>query len=246
MMKNGRMCVVMAIVVGMMMFAGTSAFAQYYQQPMQPQMFEMPYSPQQYLTPVPTITLCPQATPNYWQNPQCVYQQGLQLVKARRYYEAIQIFQAFLQYYPQSSLADNALYWTGECYYAMRQYGVALAYFQQIPAQYPRANKVPDSLLKTALCYFSMNQNAAGCQALNMLLMYYPKSEPARKAWRWQNRCGWGGGYQNPCYQYQQPVYPTNPTYPSWNGGSSCYPTYPTAPISPYGYSNDSSFPKNY
>ncbi len=270
MMKNVRMYAMMTVVVGMMVCVGMSAFAQYYQQPMQPQMYqqpmyqqpmqpqmyqqpmqpqmyEQPYSPQQYLTPVPTISLCPQATPNYWQNPQCVYQQALQLVKSRRYYEAIQAFQSFLQYYPQSSLADNALYWTGECYYAMRQYSVALAYFQQIPAQYPRANKVPDSLLKTALCYFSMNQQAAGCQALNTLLSYYPRSESAQKAWRWRNRCGLGGGYQyqnqNPCYQQQQPMYPTTP---SWDGGSSCYPTYPTAPVSPYGYSSDSSFPKNY
>jgi len=240
MVNNVRMYVVMTVVIGMMVFAGTPALAQYYQQPMQPQMFEMPYAPQQYLTPVPTITPCPQTMPNYWQNPQCIYQQGLQLVKARRYYEAIQTFQYFLQYYPQSSLADNALYWTGECYYAMRQYSVALAYFQQIPSQYPRGNKVPDSLLKTALCYFSMQQNAAGCQALNTLLTYYPRSESARKAWRWQNRCGWGGGYQDPCYPPQQQAYPPCSTW----SGNSCYPTYPTT--SPYGYGSDSSFPKNY
>ena len=243
MMKNVKMSVVMLAVVSLTLFVGTSALAQqyYYQQPMQPQMFEMPYSPQQYLTSVPTVTLCPQATPNYWQNPQCVYQQALQMVKARRYYEAIQTFQYVLQYYPQSSLADNALYWTGECYYAMRQYSTALAYFQQIPAQYPRGNKVPDSLLKTALCYFSMNQRSAGCQALNTLLTYYPRSESARKAWRWQNRCGWGGGYQDPCYQ------PPQQQCPSWDTGSSCYPSYPTYPtVSPYGYGSDSSFPKNY
>ncbi len=222
--------------------------APYYQQQMQPSMYEQPYmvSPQyyqQYLTPVPQVSPCAQTMQAYSGNPNCLYNQGLYLVRRGNYYDAIQVFAQFLQYYPQSSLADNALYWTGESYYAMRQYSTALAYFQQIQAQYPRGNKVPDSLLKTALCYFSMRQNAAGCQAISTLLSYYPKSESARKAWRWSRRCGLGGNcyQQDPCSgaympqtQYQQPSY-----YPTYQPQS--YPMYPSYPSY-----NDASFPKNY
>jgi tol-pal system protein YbgF len=130
-----------------------------------------------------------------WSNPQQLYRCGLSLVYARRYSEAIRIFQQFLNSYPQSSLADNALYWTGEAYYAQKQYYQALSYFQQILSRYPQGNKVPDALLKIALSYMSLNRDSEGCQMLNELQYRYPNSEPAQKAYRWMNRCGyWGGG----------------------------------------------------
>lgn len=214
-----------------------AAQAQYFsvqpQPQIQPPTYYQPYTPSpQYVQPVPIQPIQPvqpiqpssPCWPNtgggYWGggNPQCMYQSGLQLVYARRYYEAIRVFDEFLRYYPQSSLADNALYWTGECYYAMKQYNTALQYFQQVICRYPRGNKVPDSMLKTALSYFSMNQTSRGCQVLNDLVSRYPNSESARKAYRWMNRCGWN-----------------SPQYPSSDCGY----------ISPYFY-GDATFPKNY
>jgi len=134
-----------------------------------------------------------------------MYRCGLSLVYARRYYEAIQVLQNFLRDYPQSSLADNALYWIGECYYAQKQYHTALSYFQRVLFEYPRGNKVPDATLKIALTYMSLKQYAEGCRVLNDLICRYPYSEPARKAYSWLGRCGWGtrpydGGYDVPYY----------------------------------------------
>ncbi len=198
----------------------------YYPQPqIQPPTYYQPYTPMpQSVQPVPPIQPPSPGWPNtgsgYWGggSMQQMYQCGLQLVYAKRYYEAIRVFDEFLRYYPQSSLADNALYWTGECYYAMKQYRTALQYFQHVICYYPRANKVPDSMLKTALSYFSMNQTNRGCQVLNDLVARYPNSESARKAYRWMNRCGW-----------------YYPQYPSSDYGS----------YTPY-YYGDASFPKNY
>jgi len=140
-------------------------------------------------------------------NPQQLYRCGLSLVYAKRYSEAIQTFQQFLNSYPQSSLADNALYWTGEAYYAQKQYYQALGYFQQVLSRYPQENKVPDALLKIALSYMSLNRYSEGCQTLNDLQYRYPNSEPAQKAYRWRDRCGyWGGGYT-----YTQPYSSNRP-----------------------------------
>ena len=205
-----------------------SAQAQYYVPQVQPPLYyQQNAAAPQYLQPVPRPVYPSQPCGGYWNTERCMYQQALQMVYARQYYGAIQSFAQFLQYYPQSSLADNALYWTGECYYAMKQYQTALAYFERIPYQYPRGNKVPDSLLKTALSYFSMKQDARGCQALNQLLSRYPNSEAARKSYRWRNRCYRGGGdCYSPCYPspYGTQQYQGNPTY----------------------YYDDYSFPKNY
>ena len=204
------------------------AQAQYYAPQVQPPMYyqQNAAAAPQYLRPVPSAVYPGGACGSYWNTERCMYQQALQMVYARQYYSAIQAFAQFLQYYPHSSLADNAVYWTGECYYAMKRYQIALSYFERIPYQYPRGNKVPDSLLKTALSYFSMKQNARGCQALNQLLSRYPKSEAARKAYRWTNRCysgGWG------CYT---PCYPSPYGMQQYQGNSTYY--------------DDYSFPKNW
>lgn len=227
MMKRCVLSLMIVLVGCVVLGMPLNAQAQYYAPQVQPPVYyQQNAAPQQYLQPVPQPVYSNQSCGGYWNTERCMYQQALQMVYGRQYYGAIQTFAQFLQYYPQSSLADNALYWTGECYYAMKQYQIALAYFERIPYQYPRGNKVPDSLLKTALSYFSLKQNARGCQALNQLLSRYPKSESARKAYRWTNRCYSGGGG---CY------YPCSPS-----------PYYGTQSLGNPGYYDDYSFPKNY
>lgn len=209
--------------------------------PQQPPIYYQPYSPPQqgYIQPgmIPSYPYSPPQSPPQWSgsgyyqySPKQLYQCGLNLVYAKRYYEAVQVFFQFLRRYPQSSLADNALYWTGESYYAQKQYRTALMYFQQVQIRYPRGNKVPDALLKTALSYISMKQQYRGCQALNDLISRYPNSEPARKAYRWLGRCGW-----------------YSPS-PSPDCGGYGYPAPSPSPDCGYGYPgyNDSTFPKNY
>ena len=142
-----------------------------------------------------------------------LYRCGLSLVYAKRYYDAIRVFQQFLSYYPQSSLADNALYWTGEAYYAQKQYYQAMGYFQQILTQYPRGNKVPDALLKIALSQISLKRYNEGCQMIGELLHRYPNSDPARKAYYWWDRCG-GGYWDVPLYrEYSYHSYQPLPSY---------------------------------
>ncbi len=194
-----------------------------------PPIYYQPYSPPQqwYMQPgvVPLYPGYPPQSPQWGgqgyynrYSPKQLYQCGLGLVYAKRYYDAIQVFHQFLSRYPRSSLADNALYWTGESYYAQRQYRAALMYFQRVQVEYPRGNKVPDAMLKTALSYNSMNQHYRGCQILDDLVARYPNSESARKAYRWLRRCG--GGWSPPSYPADCDYY------------SSC--------------NKDSTFPKNY
>lgn len=143
------------------------------------------------------------------------YRCALSLVYARRYTEAIHLFQMFLNYYPQSSLADNALYWTGECYYAQKQYATAIGYFQQVICDYPKGNKVPDALLKIALSYFSLKNYPQGCGVLSELLSRYPRSESAYKAYSWTNRCGYAApSYSSPYSLPYDGTYYTDPLLP--------------------------------
>ncbi len=215
-----------AFILGSLLIASFPLYAQipgfYPQSPMYGQPFwSQPYAIQPSYPQYPSYSPSPWGEPqmgysSYGYSPNQLYQCGLQLVYARRYHDAIRTFQMFLQMYPQSSLADNALYWTGECYYAQKRYYDALSYFQRILYECPRANKVPDALLKIALSYMSLNQHARGCQYLADLVNRYPNSEPAQKAYRWFDRCGWhssyyrGSQFQAPDYYYNDWTFPKN------------------------------------
>ena len=50
--------------------------------------------------------------------------------------------------HPDHSLADNAMYWLGECHYSSGQYAKAVTVFKKLVKAYPKAEKVPDALLK--------------------------------------------------------------------------------------------------
>jgi hypothetical protein len=84
-------------------------------------------------------------------------------------------------------------------------------------------------MLKIALSYMSLNQYGEGCRELNDLLARYPNSEPARKGYRWLNRCGGGYGY-NPYgysqygysqYEYNAPYYGYDSPYQNYYGDTT-------------------------
>ena len=241
-----KKCYVSLLVLGISfaVWGAGSVTAQSLMYPPEPSPYGM--TPQ-YLQPVqPTYPSNP-CGQNYGRgyesnSAECMYQAALHLVYARRYYEAIASFDQFLRYYPYSSLADNALYWTGESYYAMKQYSVALAYFQRIEYQYPRGNKMPDSLLKQALSYFSLRQTANGCYKLNELMQRYPRSESARKGMCYLGRCG-GGYYQMP---YSSACAPAQSYAPAYNDNYNSAPSYGYEDPNMMPYYGDAGFPKNY
>lgn len=131
-----------------------------------------------------------------------LYNYGLNLVYSKRCREAIRVFRDFLSTYPYSSLADNAVYWTGECYYYMKNYHRALREFQKVIDSYPRGNKVPDAMLKKGYSYLSLGQYERAFRTLEDLIYRYPDSRPARLARikLSEYRGGYGRPYFPPYY----------------------------------------------
>ena len=104
------------------------------------------------------------------------YQQALQEYRNRNYNTAIRMFEELLRIDSNNSLSDNAQYWIGECYYALGMYQRALVEFQKVFA-FVNSNKEDDAQLKIALCYKNMNQIENAREALQRLIVKYPKSE---------------------------------------------------------------------
>jgi tol-pal system protein YbgF len=96
--------------------------------------------------------------------------------------EAIQLFEAFLAAFPRHGLADNALYWIGECHFARKEYEAAAEQFQRVVEVYPQGNKVPDAFVKKGLALLALDRRDEAAEALRTVIEAYPKSDAANYA----------------------------------------------------------------
>ena len=93
-------------------------------------------------------------------------------------------FEAFLQGHPGHTLADNALYWIGETWYAQAMWLKAARSFGQVVGRYPRGNKVPDAMLKTGLCYRKVGEDTMAADVFRQVRKLYPETSAANLAKR--------------------------------------------------------------
>lgn len=110
------------------------------------------------------------------------YQKSFNLLKQGRFSDAIKGFKAFEKQFPQSSLASNAQFWTGEAYYQMSDFETALAAFKKVLKEYPKSNKVPDATLKIGLCQYELQQWQSARQTLTSVVQNFPNTSAANQA----------------------------------------------------------------
>ena len=110
------------------------------------------------------------------------YNTAFDALKAGRYADASQAFQAFLEAYPNGVFTPNALYWLGESYYVTQNYALAMPQFQALLARYPTHDKAAGALLKVGLCQYGLRQLNAAEATLTKVVDRYPGTEAARSA----------------------------------------------------------------
>ncbi|MFA5625119.1 MAG: tol-pal system protein YbgF [Bradymonadales bacterium] len=110
------------------------------------------------------------------------YKEGIDLYRRGLYTQSRAKFEDFLNTKPEREYTDNALYWIGECYFALEDYEKALSYFERIVIHYSETNKVPDAMLKAAHCYQNLGKEDAANAMLRQLTSQHPLSEAARNA----------------------------------------------------------------
>lgn len=110
------------------------------------------------------------------------YQQAFELLKDRRYPEAIAAFEAFRQRYPGGQFADNAQYWLAEAHYVTRDFERAQTEFETVISGYPESGKVPGAMLKLGYIHYEQQQWAQARELLEKLRTDYPGSTEARLA----------------------------------------------------------------
>jgi tol-pal system protein YbgF len=95
---------------------------------------------------------------------------------------AISGFEEYANRFPQSDLADNALYWIGECYFSQGNYAVAIEAFDRMLEHYPDSDRAPAANLKKGLAYLNQNMTRQAIVQLRYVVEHYADTDEARVA----------------------------------------------------------------
>ena len=110
------------------------------------------------------------------------YRNALMLYGKSHWADARAAFQRVFDADPGGELADNALFWIGETYFAAGDYGNAMKYYERVTKEYGETNKAPDALFKTGLAFERSGDLAMARRAFDECIRRYPYSTPAASA----------------------------------------------------------------
>jgi tol-pal system protein YbgF len=123
-----------------------------------------------------TVPVAPQG------DDRATYQAAFDQLKDGKYAEAIAGFKQFMTTFPNSAMADNALYWLGEAHYVNKEYNEALRSFRSVVEKYPQSRKIPDALLKIGYCNYELKNWSDAKTALSQVVQQYADTTAARLA----------------------------------------------------------------
>ncbi len=95
---------------------------------------------------------------------------------------AILGFHQYAETYRSTELADNAIYWIGECYYRQSKFQKAIEQFDEVLARFERSDRTPSALLKKGYAYFELGQRAQGVVHLQNVIREYAGTDEAHLA----------------------------------------------------------------
>src|SRR5579859_8049044 len=110
------------------------------------------------------------------------YRRGIILVGQSRYADARAVFQRVFDDDPSGDLADNALFWMGETYFAVGDYSNAMRYYERVEKEYPDQNKAPDAVFKLGIAYEKTGDLGMARRTFEECVKKYPYSSPAAAA----------------------------------------------------------------
>ncbi len=111
-----------------------------------------------------------------------LYQETFQLIRDRKFKEAVAGLNEYLQKYPRGPYADNAQYWLGEVHLAQGDLKAAEAAFSSLVKMYPMSDKLPDATYKLGQVYDRLGDSGKAREYLQMVVNNFPGSSAARLA----------------------------------------------------------------
>ncbi len=115
-------------------------------------------------------------------DPQALYNAAYNDYLKGSYDLALRGFQQYLESFPSTTLAANATYWIGECYYRQRRYRQAIEQYDAVLNRYPRSDKTASALLKKGYAHLELGERSQGVVQLQHVLRQFPTSDEANLA----------------------------------------------------------------
>ncbi|GAC1577526.1 MAG: tol-pal system protein YbgF [Polyangiales bacterium] len=109
------------------------------------------------------------------------YDAAFALIKAKKLKQALDAFAGFVLHYPDHPYVPNAIYWRGDCYFALGDFTTAAGQLEGLIARFPASPKVPDALVKLGLSHKKLGSTAKARAAFDRLRKEFPLSEAAKK-----------------------------------------------------------------
>ena len=128
---------------------------------------------------VPIINNTPSNNPA---DEQISYLAAYELVKNKRFDEAMTAMQTFVTKYPQGGYTANAQYWLGELYMVKKNYSEAINHFDMVLKQFPSSSKSAASLLKIGYALAASGKKQEAIQRLQQVVKSYPDTNTAQLA----------------------------------------------------------------
>jgi len=116
------------------------------------------------------------------QSPQDAYNAAYNDYLKGSYDLAVEGFRLYREQFPESPLADNALYWIGECYYSQKKFEEAIGQFNDLILAYPQGDKVPAAYLKKGFAFLEIGKKEEAAAAFKLLAAKFPLAEETRLA----------------------------------------------------------------
>lgn len=113
---------------------------------------------------------------------QISYLAAYELVKNKRFDDAISSMNVFVQKYPKGGYTANAQYWLGELYLAKKDYPNAIEHFNVVLQQFPTSSKSAASMLKTGYAYAAQGNKQEAQKFLQQVVRAYPGTPTAQLA----------------------------------------------------------------
>jgi tol-pal system protein YbgF len=115
-------------------------------------------------------------------SPQEVYNLARSDYLKGNYQLAIEGFTIYIEHFPESPLADNAMYWIGECYFSQKEFEAAIDQFNQLILRYPEGDKIPAAYLKKGISLMELEQKEEALAVFRLLITKFPLEEETRIA----------------------------------------------------------------
>jgi tol-pal system protein YbgF len=110
------------------------------------------------------------------------YLAAYDLIKNKRFSDAIVAMQSFVTQYPNGGYTANAHYWLGELYMTQKDYSKANTQFDIVLTQFPSSSKAAPSLLKSAYALASSGKKQEAIARLKQVIKHYPDTHTAKMA----------------------------------------------------------------